>query len=1446
MTLGRLGRARVARRWLRSGLWALLAAGVLLGPVGAEPVVTVLEESDDGLLIEVAAARPAVTPVAHDSGAYLRVALPGWERPATPGVPDLPFTELRIALPPGRAASVRVEPLAQERLATGRPVPVPLQQLEAGSTWEPQPGLPRFSFEYRPDPAHYAGAGRFPRALAELGRTHRWRHLRVAPIRVAAVQFDAAAGELVWFPRLRVHVVFAPQAEGRDRLSRSPAYTPAEPHWESIYRRTLLNYERARAYRTRPAVRALPRAPRPQAQYEFRVAVDTLGIYRVTFADLQEAGLPVAELDWTQLRMAVRGFDDEDESDPFREWPIDFLREDHDGDGFFEAGEGLVFLGEDRWDFFDLTGGGKRYGRGNVYWILYGAEPGSEMASDGSWFDWPGLFPLISHRRTQHFETDLYYMTVVALDDTRGSAAGPEGIKTDHYNWTYPGASRGSEVLRIRPVAFDLPALFGVDSVCVHLQGQGYVGGQTTGLHKPRLWLARSADPADTAWAFPGNPYTILSADDHYARADVSSVPATVIGQGRNYAKIYLPEEGDGIDNVNGSGIGIDWVEVTYRGKFEMRNHRLFAELQGQSGRTQLLIRRLESQDIYLFDLTDPRHPVRLEVDPSQFTPHAGTGTYDLKLQVECPAPPATMSLLCVERDYLDRPAVGGIRLRGEAPLTAFAGEDFVCAYPRVFGSAIEPLLQHRESQGHKVLRAPIEAVYDTYSGGRDHPFALKRLMRYMWRESVPSPDYLLLAGDGSTDIAQYMTHLSFYGSDTSRVPTITIPGHYFGATGTELVSSDHWFVDGLGDPWGDPLSFTADVHIGRIPADTAEQLADFVAKQIAYETDAPTAAWRRRLLFVSDDDFSSTVSGIGGGVDYRRRSSEDVFAEITRDAMDMVRTDSLFADFTVDSLLLNAAMDTVAALGRCVPDSIDPNDCQLDSTGNIVRVGYGEDLSWVLNRDYGQTIINAQLEDMLNRGVLLWAYQGHSNRTLMAHEYIFQNWASFPPQDVDDLQNIDKPFIFLGFGCHLAQFAYSREGDDFRIGEGAVEQMMFCCDGSPRGAIAVLASTDYEVIGHRYEESVLEAMFADPPLDVDSDQLRWRLGEIVTHSKAKVPTTRVERLTYTLLGDPALRIGVTPPAIYLTLNGEPWDSETTTEYATSREDDSLLVRIDLRDESSTDWPAVEDYFGPVPSAQLDPVDELDERGGRRVAVYYRTQVQRQPYELTITAYDYDGAARETRLQFAFATALFEQVGEDLQPLEPGTTILSTAELAATVRCAAHLQPEDVRLLANGTAVPQRQAEVDAVSGAPDSWTIRFETLPQIEGEEVELELQVAQYDGSWRTMQSQAQSVGIVAMGLDGQPAWVPNPFTGETHLVYRLTASGSRARLRIYTASGRKIVSDETLSAAKGTRYYRWDGRDKDGDPVANGLYFYDLTIWDVDGREIARVVDKVVRAR
>lgn len=92
------------------------------------------------------------------------------------------------------------------------------------------------------------------------------------------------------------------------------------------------------------------------------------------------------------------------------------------------------------------------------------------------------------------------------------------------------------------------------------------------------------------------------------------------------------------------------------------------------------------------------------------------------------------------------------------------------------------------------------------------------------------------------------------------------------------------------------------------------------------------------------------------------------------------------------------------------------------------------------------------------------------------------------------------------------------------------------------------------------------------------------------------------------------------------------------------------------------------------------------------------------------------------------------------------------------------------------------------------------------------------------------------------------PNPFSSETAFTFHLTGAQppEEVILRIYTVAGRLIYERTFLPGQVHVGFNRivWDGRDQNGDAVANGVYFYKVTA--VGGGERVEVVEKVARMR
>ncbi len=1439
-------------RWVLASLLLLLSIGAGAFPGQAQsspedvavPTAFVVAQSDEQVIFEVQFGPPTLTS-AGEGDSYTRVEIPGLSCPYDPGKPHLPMHYITIALPPGTEAHATVIGGTEEHLAQGRPLPIATETYLPPSEEAPRSGEEPYQhvMDYREDETIYGGTSVYPERRAQADGSRRWRFHRISTVALHPVRYDPQAGALFFSSRMRIQVQFVPT--GGDPLAeRTRPYLKAEPRWEPIYERKLINYERARSYKRAPfAVRAPEKMLPDESEFEVRIRVDSTRVYAVRHEDVEATGAFSGTLDWDDLRLLVRDYDPEEPDDPFQEWEVSFRAEDNDEDGLFGTGDRVVFYGEDAWDFFDLPPGERRYLRHNVYWLVGGAGPGAQMVTTSAWLDEDVSQPVMTYERTQHFEQDRYYMSVMARGDQRGphGVYGPFGIHTDHYNWTHPHWQESIYYRPIKVVSADLPELLLIQDICVHLQGQEEFDGY--GDHHTRLWISTTSQPFDTTWAFPGNPYTVPELNERTLCVTGADAAATPLRPGRNYFKFYVPKEGDDIDGVEGKGLGLNWVEITYLGLTRMWNHELTAPFKDLAGTQQINISKCETKDMLAFDLTDPLTPAVLGLADSLFTGEAAP--YQLSVQLDFGSEPSARTLYFVEREDVPEIDPQFITLRRGTTLNAFTGEDYVAIYPRRFEESLTPLLDHREEvSGHNVLRAPVEDVFDTYSGGRRHPYAIKSLLREMWRVGETPPDYLFLMGDASNDIASYTIELSTGNADSNYVPVMTIPGHASTTTAYQIVSSDHWFVDNLTGGWDDDMTFVPDMFVARLPCGNEDEVDLSVEKILDYEREDHLGDWRAHVVLHSDDAFSSRITGLGGADNYTLISSEWIFLDKTQRSYDIIRSHPAFDHYVIDTVYQHFEMDSVVTLGRCVVDTT-TGLCQRDADGNVELVPYPTPVDMTTNWEYGSTVVRDLLLDYLNQGALIWAYQGHSNHKLIAHELLFQHSITSSP--VDRLSNVDKPFIFGGFGCHLGEYAHHEEGYPIR-GDCLAEKMLFCCSGQPRGAIAALGSTDYEWVHHTFEWRVFQAMFGTPPID-EFGNSRWHLGEIITEAKLDLPPNEEERITYTLLADPGLRVGIAPPILHVDLNGEAWTPGGDASYVSARDDDSLTVRVQVYDDShlETGQLRIKDYrngvYDWVPDTLITLVESDDDR---QMLVEYKTQLLRRPYDLIVQGVDYEGSQREVTATIPMIVGFFEDIDGELVALpETGAILSDSTSLVLTVLTGVHLGEEDFVLRVGGVEIPILSTEFyQEEGGGLFNWTVRYDELGEMPPGDVTLALGIDQRDGSEVVVASQGAEVGDEILRFRSQ-YWIPNPFSSNSTLVYDLSLPGAKARVRLFTVSGWRILEEKDLPASKGVNYFQWNGRDADGDQVANGLYFYEITAWDEQGKAI-KSVDKVVRAR
>ena len=90
------------------------------------------------------------------------------------------------------------------------------------------------------------------------------------------------------------------------------------------------------------------------------------------------------------------------------------------------------------------------------------------------------------------------------------------------------------------------------------------------------------------------------------------------------------------------------------------------------------------------------------------------------------------------------------------------------------------------------------------------------------------------------------------------------------------------------------------------------------------------------------------------------------------------------------------------------------------------------------------------------------------------------------------------------------------------------------------------------------------------------------------------------------------------------------------------------------------------------------------------------------------------------------------------------------------------------------------------------------------------------------------------------------PNPFSNETYFTFKLSQIPEEMKIRIYTIAGRMIkeITRKSSELNYDLNKIYWDGKDEDGDHIANGTYLYKMIMKNAD--KVESVTQKLSKVK
>jgi len=478
----------------------------------------------------------------------------------------------------------------------------------------------------------------------------------------------------------------------------------------------------------------------------------------------------------------------------------------------------------------------------------------------------------------------------------------------------------------------------------------------------------------------------------------------------------------------------LDWYEILFRQRFEASDDFLLFTSPDTTATIEYSLSKLSSRDVFVFDVT--AHGSVKQVTNVTFDPADASLC---RFQVAQSAD-SVREFAVVGPKGFKTPA-NAKRITNSNLHGISAGARYIIISPPDFLAEADRLKAHREQRDQlKTLVINSEHIFNEFSSGMPDPMAIRDFLKYAKTNWITAPQYVLLFGAGNFDYKNIKS--------TARnwiLPYETVES----LDQIETLASDDYFV--MLEPGVKRISLA----IGRLPVRSTKEAKDVIDKIIAYETTAPFDSWRNRITFAADDGLTSTSDDLSV-----HTSQSEELAQLNTPA-----------SFRKDKIYIVQYPTVSGSTGRRKPTA------------------------------------NQAIVDAINSGTLILNYTGHGNTEQWAHEKIFAKDEDFPR-----LKNAGRPFLLVAATCDYARY-------DYPLDVSAGEQLVVMPQG---GSIATITASR---LVYSADNALLNRTLYSYMFQRDAGDLPVRLGDAMWQTKQLLYSTN--DLKHHLLGDPTMRLAM-------------------------------------------------------------------------------------------------------------------------------------------------------------------------------------------------------------------------------------------------------------------------------------------------------------------------------
>ena len=719
-----------------------------------------------------------------------------------PGTPDLPYYSTLIALPPEADASVTIDIQADTAQSVKRIRPIPTSNIEEADDVLTITNLEALGVEYEADPMIYESDSVFPTAQYELSEPMYMRDLRVARLTVYPVRYNPAAQSLTSANELTINVDFSGVARGSNNL------LPGNSEINGV-----LNWEQAAAWRSLPSDFNGRASSFPIGKQTFKIVVDADGVYELTYANLQSAGMNMSSVNPNTLEMMHKG-------NPVA---YEFVG---NGNNTFESDEKIRFYG---WAFDDSRHDRHYVGENNIFWLWANGSPTHistkpNVSSGTLVSDW---------RSTINFEEDKLFITGATTNSGseefkwKNSPNEPDawhwfGLRNDYDNATQPVT---------KTVPIDLPdptASSNADILVEFTNTNAYQG------HTVDIWWNDAL--VDTE-VWNGN------VNINSTHTNISNVNTT------NNIELYSRYTLNG--NLASDDVLVNRITVTYDRELKTVNDHLQFEY-AANGAHRFPVSNFSdagvNNGVVAWDISDRLLPEAIVISPSDITDNGGSNTVTVGVSN------ATAGKYLVSADFTTVPAANISTYTATSLEPSGSSAEWVAIAHADFVAETNTLATHRAAtSGLSTHVVDVADVYNQYGYGFAVPSAI---IDFLTHGLTWGLEYATLVGDSTQNprklpciVEDTLAYTTCNATWTTTDNDYVVTDFQFKDRFIGMTASDHTFATIVGS---DELE---DIAVGRLAVTNVAEMQAFNEKIVLYENGLKTgAAFTRNIVWLADD----------------------------------------------------------------------------------------------------------------------------------------------------------------------------------------------------------------------------------------------------------------------------------------------------------------------------------------------------------------------------------------------------------------------------------------------------------------------------------------------------------------------------------------------------------------------------------------------------------------